>query len=438
MQVTISPSLLSGSVTAPASKSAMQRICAAALSTERKVTINNAGISNDDKAAIGILQHLGASVHWLNSTTLQLDCSHINTAAVSEVNCGESGLGIRMFTPILATYTSQITVMGMGSLLKRPMHFFDEILPLIAVKVQSNNGHLPLTIQGPLVPTDITVDGSLSSQFLTGMLLAFAKQLPNSKLGSVIISVTNLKSKPYIDLTLQIMEQFGLPIPVNYAYQRFQFFNNNLAINQQPITVTVESDWSGGAFLLVAAAINGNLVVKGLDVNSTQADKAVLQALIDCGCRMSISDNEIAIEHLPLQPFHFNATDCPDLFPPLVALASYCKGKSVIEGVSRLAFKESNRALTLQQEFAKMGVEIILQDDLMIINGGNNLQGAIVSSCHDHRIAMACAVAATKAVGNTTILAADAIDKSYPNFYQHLQSIGGSIDFLNYKLSSHE
>ncbi len=146
---------------------------------------------------------------------------------------------------------------------------------------------------------------------------------------------------------------------------------------------------------------------------------------------MSINADYIEISHSysGLKSFHFNATDCPDLFPPLVALASYCKGKSVIEGVSRLQYKESNRAITLQQEFAKMGVVIELQDDLMIINGAEEVKGAIVHSHHDHRIAMACAIAALKATENTIIEKADAVNKSYPNFYNHLQILGVKMQF---------
>ena len=178
----------------------------------------------------------------------------------------------------------------------------------------------------------------------------------------------------------------------------------------------------------MAGAIAGDITVKGLDVFSTQADKAVLQALIDSGCRISIQAAQIEIGPMPLKAFHFNATDCPDLFPPLVALAAYCDGTTVIQGVSRLTHKESNRALTLQEEFGKLGIEITLQDDLMLIKGGTGVQAASVHSRHDHRIAMACAVAALKAGGPVSIIEAEAINKSYPNFYAHLMQLGASIN----------
>ena len=128
-----------------------------------------------------------------------------------------------------------------------------------------------------------------------------------------------------------------------------------------------------------------------------------------------------------MKAFHFNATDCPDLFPPLVALAAYCEGTTVIEGVSRLAHKESDRALTLQDEFGKLGIVITLQDDLMLIKGGTGVKSAKVHSRHDHRIAMACAVAGLKADGQVYIEDAEAINKSYPNFYEHLMQLGAKV-----------
>ena len=161
--------------------------------------------------------------------------------------------------------------------------------------------------------------------------------------------------------------------------------------------------------------------MQGLNSFSSQADKAVLLALMQTGAGMSIEEKQINVRRAKLKPFQFNATDCPDLFPPLATLAAYCEGTSVIEGVHRLTHKESNRALTLQEELGKMGVDIMLQDDLMIIKGGKKLKGTTVSSRHDHRIAMACAVAALGAEGNTVIESAEAVNKSYPQFWEHLR-----------------
>jgi 3-phosphoshikimate 1-carboxyvinyltransferase len=407
----------------------MQRACALALLSDGETTILNPGKSNDDRAAIDIIQKLGATVaiNTSASSVEELKIKNENAATIAHtLNCGESGLGLRMFAPIAALSSNEIIITGEGSLLKRPMHFFDEIFPQLGVSVQSNNGYLPIKIKGPLRPIDIMIDGSLSSQFLTGLLMAYGKAATKP----VTITVQNLKSKPYIDLTLQMMKQLGYEV-VNNNYESFTI--KPQTANHKPQTYTVEGDWSGAAFLLVAAAIAGHVTISGLDIHSAQADKAILKALKDCGADISIEEKEVIINSPPAggdgggKAFHFDATDCPDLFPPLVALASYCNGISVIEGAGRLSHKESNRALTLQEEFNKMGVEINLKDDKMMITGGKRLNGATVHSHHDHRIAMACAVAALKANGSVLIENADAVNKSYPGFYDDLKMLGADV-----------
>ena len=425
MIVIIQPSVVSGNINAPTSKSSMQRACAAALLHDGQTIIDNPGKSNDDLAALEVIKILGATVTEAANNQLTITSKGI-LPVNNEMNCGESGLGIRMFAPIAALSKEPIVINGTGSLLTRPMDFFDEIFPQLDITIESNKGKLPIKIKGPLQPKDITIDGSLSSQFLTGLLMAYGKAATQP----VTITVINLKSKPYIDLTLQVMNHFGYDV-TNNNYESFLIKPVNHLVGST-IEYTVEGDWSGGAFLLVAGAIAGQITVKGLDTFSTQADKAILQALIDCGSNISIQEKQLEIGSpatgsVGLKPFHFNATDCPDLFPPLVALAAYCNGTTVIEGVNRLAHKESNRGLTLQEEFGKMGIVIKLQDDLMLIEGGSGLNGATVHSHHDHRIAMACAVAGLKANGATIIEEAEAINKSYPEFYQHLKILGAVV-----------
>jgi len=455
MVAIVHPSKLSGSQIAPASKSSMQRACAAALIHIGKTIIHNPGHSNDDLAALDVIQKLGASVVTQKTASEKIHPSSIevNSNGVKPIgpsmNCGESGLGIRMFTPIAALSHELISIEGKGSLVKRPMHFFDEILPLVGVKVQSQKGFLPIEIQGPLVPAHITIDGSLSSQFLTGMLMAYAA----SEKQDIEIKVIDLKSKPYIDLTLAVLNAFGWKVE-HTNYESFRFLAH--APLKPVIEYTVEGDWSGAAFLLVAGAIAGPIKVKGLQLNSTQADKKIMEALISAKANMiqeedgiligpatnfsSINANNNADNNSNnnsnhsngysngLMAFEFDATDCPDLFPPLVALASVCNGVTKIKGVSRLAHKESDRGLTLQTEFAKMGIQIDLVGDDMLIHGGALIQSATVFSQHDHRIAMACGVAALVANGPIEITEAEAINKSYTDFFTHLQELGAKVD----------
>lgn len=434
MRATVYPNTLRGEQVAPASKSSMQRACAAALLHRGTTRILNPGHSNDDLAAIDVIQKLGAIVKTedaskekINSTSIIVHSNGVQPIG-DTMNCGESGLGIRMFTPIAALSDQSITVEGIGSLLKRPMHFFDTIFPKLGIEIQSQAqaGYLPIQIKGPLKPANIEVDGSLSSQFLTGLLMAFAA----TENTNAVIEVQGLKSKPYIDLTLSVLNTFGWKVQ-HQDYKRFEFLAHPPLADH--IDYTVEGDWSGAAFLLVAGAIAGPIVVKGLQLNSTQADKAVMQALKDAGASIDINENAIQIGPAKdkvgsLNAFEFDATHCPDLFPPLVALAAVCSGVTILHGVSRLAHKESDRGLTLQKEFAKLGIRIELNEDRMMVYGGTGIIGAEVFSQHDHRIAMACGVAALCADGPITITDAEAVNKSYTDFFKHLQHLGAKVD----------
>jgi 3-phosphoshikimate 1-carboxyvinyltransferase len=435
MRATVYQNTLRGEQVAPASKSSMQRACAAALLHRGTTRILNPGHSNDDLAAIDVIQKLGAIVKTedaskekINSTSIIVHSNGVQPIG-DTMNCGESGLGVRMFTPIAALSDQSITVEGIGSLLNRPMHFFDTIFPKLGIEIQSQAGYLPIQIKGPLKPANIEVDGSLSSQFLTGLLMAFAA----TENTNAVIEVQGLKSKPYIDLTLSVLNTFGWKVQ-HQDYKRFEFLAHPPLADH--IDYTVEGDWSGAAFLLVAGAIAGPIVVKGLQLNSTQADKAVMQALKDAGASIDINENAIQIGPAKdkagvvgsLKAFEFDATHCPDLFPPLVALAAVCSGVTILHGVSRLAHKESDRGLTLQKEFAKLGIRIELNQDRMMVYGGTGIKGAEVFSQHDHRIAMACGVAALCADGPITITDAEAVNKSYTDFYKHLQHLGAKVD----------
>lgn len=421
MKITVTPSIISGEIQAPASKSSMQRACAAALLAKGRTIIHNPGKSNDDIAALETIKKLGANCYEIHGT-LFVESKGVNPI-YDQLNCGESGLSVRMFASIVAILDKTLKIDGDGSLLTRPMDFFINVFPKLNVSIKSNNGKLPLEIKGPIIPTTIEVDGSLSSQFLTGLLYAYSAL--NAK--DVSIYVKNLNSKPYIDLSLDVLDKFGLKVPINKDYKSFYFTPEDHIISDTIRHYDVEGDWSGASFLLVAGAISGNVVVKGLNIFSTQADKKILEALKDSGCILDIDTSKISVKSLCLKSFVFDATDCPDLFPPLVALAAFCTGKSIIKGVLRLEHKESNRAKTLKDEFYKLGITIEYYDDIMVVYGGGPINGAEVHSHHDHRIAMACAIVALKANSEVSINEAQAINKSYPDFYDHLKQLGVKI-----------
>lgn len=412
MNIRVLPGTVAGMTVANPSKSAMQRAVAAALLCDGHTTIYNPGFSKDCLAALDVAERLGAEVVTQED---RVDIrSHGVHPRIETIHCGESGLGIRMFTPIAALSDQPLRIEGHGSLVSRPMGFFEQVLPQLGVKCSTHDGKLPLAIQGPMNPRDIEIDGSLSSQFLTGLLMAFGAAAEHAT-----IRVINLKSKPYIELTLQLMQHFGVRVEQeNYEYFRFRGRQKYRACEYN-----VEGDWSGAAFLLVAAAISGQVEVENLSGRSAQSDKAILQALEMSGASVMPGMFTVRVEQNRLKGFDLDATDCPDLFPPLVALAACSEGVSRFKGVSRLAHKESDRGIVLQEEFGKLGIRITLDGDEMCVHGGA-IHAATVHSHNDHRIAMACAVAALRADGPVDILAAEAVEKSYPEFWDHMRKIG--------------
>lgn len=414
MERSLEPSTIKGNVKAPASKSMTQRAIAAALLADGESIIHNPSYCDDSLAAMSIAVGLGARIEP------QVSEMKITGSAVlkePKLNCGESGLAIRMFSPIAALYPVEINMVGANSLKKRPMSMVEEALKQLGVKCNSTNGFLPLTIHGPIKGGKCEIDGSVSSQLLTGLLMALPLASKSSE-----IKVNNLKSKPYIDMTIQILQSFGIIIE-NEDYRLFRIRGGQ---KYKPHSYTVEADWSGGAFLLVAGAINGQIIVKGLRNDSRQSDMLIIKALEMAGAKMTAGEDQIEISKSVLKSFEFDATESPDLFPPLVALASYCEGITAIKGVSRLIYKESDRAKTLQEEFGKLNIGIKVVDDIMYVTGGLP-SGGRVESHEDHRIAMALAVTALGAKGKISIRDSQCVAKSYPCFFDDLRNLGAIV-----------
>jgi 3-phosphoshikimate 1-carboxyvinyltransferase len=414
MERSLDPSEVKGSVKAPASKSMTQRAIAAALLAEGRSTIHNPSYCDDSLAAMSIAAGLGAKVEPM-ADVLTIEGSPL--LKETKLNCGESGLAIRMFSPIAALYPVEITMSGSASLKKRPMKMIEEALNQLGASCKSTDGFLPLTIKGPLAGGPCEIDGSVSSQLLTGLLMALPLAEKNSE-----IRVKNLKSRPYIDMTIQILESFGIKVQNN----NYELFSIKGGQKYHPGDYEVEGDWSGAAFLLVAGAINGYLNVTGLQSNSRQSDKSILKALESAGARLKSGLDNVEVTKKDLRAFEFDATHSPDLFPPLVTLASYCNGVTRIKGVSRLIYKESDRAKTLQQEFGKMGIDINIEDDVMLINGGRPV-GAHVESHGDHRVAMAASIASLGASGTIYLRDSHAVAKSYPEFFRDMASVGAAV-----------
>lgn len=400
-------------ITAPASKSYLQRALAiAALSDPAHTTeIEGFSASEDAEAALSAVDNLGAKIRRQKNIIQISGITSDNHLA--RLQCGEAGLCARMFAPVAAIFDRETHITGIGTLLNRPFVMVEDALRQLGKTVISNAGKLPMVFSGKLSHGKISIDGSESSQLLTGLLIA----LPCLSGDSEII-VRNLKSIPYIDMTLNILKHFGIEI----LHKNYEIFY--VPGNRQPKAerYCVEGDWSGAAFLLVAGAIAGEISVTNLPENSLQADKAVLHALRECGANVNSDKNTVFVAKNNLNAFEFNAIHCPDLFPPLAVLAANCKGISRIKGVHRLLHKESNRSLAIREEWAKIGISVEIQGDEMLIEGGK-IKGGTIFSHNDHRIAMSAAVLSLNAADAVGIEGADAVRKSYPNFYEDFEKL---------------
>jgi len=294
MERSVEPSFVNGELKAPPSKSMTQRAIAAALLADGQSLILFPSYCDDSLAAMSIAVSLGARVE---PEAGRMKITGAGELREKKLNCGESGLAIRLFSPVAALYDEEITMTGAGSLKKRPMHMIGDALNQLGVKCTSTDGFLPLTIRGPLKGGACEIDGSLSSQLLSGLLMS----LPLADNDSVI-KVNNLKSKPYIDMTLEVLRDFG----INISHNNYSLFEVPGRQQYMPMTYEVESDWSGGSFLLVAGAINGNIKVSGLRTDSFQSDMGILKALEKAGANVKISEGKIEVSKSDLQAFEFD------------------------------------------------------------------------------------------------------------------------------------
>ncbi|MCO5259911.1 MAG: 3-phosphoshikimate 1-carboxyvinyltransferase [Crocinitomicaceae bacterium] len=413
MDYTVKKGNYSGCIHIPPSKSDSQRALLIASLGTGKSTLKNTGKSNDELAMLNNCQQLGVAIEWLDEKSILVTGNGLKSQN-SIINCEESGLGFRLLTSIASLKSHEITITGVGSLLQRNHSFFEEFLPTMGVKVESNNGCAPIKICGPLKSGNYTVDGSASSQYISGLLIAFS-QIE----GTTQLKIDNCKSKPYIDMTIHTLSCFGISI-LELSGDVYQIEGKQRV---QLVEYVVDGDWSSASYWLVAAALGQNIEVEGLSFSSKQADKALLDMLLKANCRIDRQNEKLKIDGNHRTNFVVDATDCPDLFPALTVLAVFTTGISRIKGVHRLLNKESNRAATLLEEFQKIGAIVKVEGDELVIDGGKKLHFAEVDAHNDHRIAMSLAIASI--VGNLglTITGAESVSKSYPAFWKDLECL---------------
>ena len=412
MDKVIAPCRLAGRVSVPPSKSFFHRavICAALANGVSEVLPYR--FSEDIEATIQAMRAFGAQIE-IKDDTLYIDGTDLKKQQAVTIDAGESGSTLRFLLPIASVLANTSGFYGRNRLIQRPITPFTRILDGQEIPYLYD-GKLPITIQGSLQGGEIAVSGNISSQFLTGLLLC----LPLFDKPGRVVLTTPLESKPYIDITLDVLRQFGVMIE-HKDYETFVLQSGTYT----PQNYIVERDFSQAAFFLVAAALENDITVCGMNEASVQGDGRIVDILRRVGCKVGFDCGEITITPGKLTAFREDVSDIPDLVPILALLAVFCEGETVLCNAARLRIKESDRLAATTAELTKLGARIIEKPDALHIIGTNALHGGNCTSHNDHRIVMMLAIAATKASGAVQIENAGAVDKSYPHFFDDYASL---------------
>ncbi|GKX65423.1 3-phosphoshikimate 1-carboxyvinyltransferase [Inconstantimicrobium mannanitabidum] len=417
-EISISPKKLSGDVNIPPSKSMAHRAVICASLSNGKSIITNIDYSDDIIATINAMRALGADIIE-EERKLIIDGTNIFEKDAGIIDCNESGSTLRFLVPLSIARKNKVKFLGRGNLGKRPLTTFYNIFDKQEIKYSYKEDVLDLCIEGELKGGEYKVEGNISSQFITGLLFT----LPVLKEDSIIEITTELESKGYIDLTLDMLNKFGIKI-INNDYKQFVIKGNQ---EYTPMNYRVEGDYSQGAFYLCADALGNKVKIKDLDLNSLQGDKEIIDILESLGAKV-LKAEEIEVQGWELVGTVIDGAQCPDVIPITAVVCALSKGKSRIINAKRLRIKECDRLKAISTELNKLGANIIEEEDGLIIEGVDTLTGGKVHSWKDHRIAMSLAIAATCCVEKVTIDYAECVSKSYPNFWQDYERLGGNID----------
>lgn len=410
---------LKGTIKAPSSKSYTHRCIIAASLSDGRSQIHSPLFCDDTLATIKACTLFGVGIKQVGDG-LEVFGSTELKAPTNEINCDESGSTIRFLTPVAAIAKGMTVLTGSPSLRKRPIGPLLVALEQLGVHCSSDRGFPPIMVfNGGIKGGKASLAGDVSSQFVTGLLLV----CPLAQNSTQICLTTLLESKPYVELTLDIIRRHGIQVNTSSDLRIFEVPERQ---RYSPNDHHVPGDFSSTAFLMAAAVItNSHIKVENLSLD--QPDSEILEILKRMGAEVEFAGNSVEISGGELKGIKIDAKDTPDLVPVCAALASFAKGTTKIYGARRLRIKESDRLSTLPSELRKMGVKIEEDEDGLMINGPCSLKGATVSSHNDHRIAMACAIVALKAEGRTQIIDAESVDKSYPNFFNDLRKLGGNV-----------
>ena len=408
MDLQITPKKLSGAVTPPPSKSQAHRLLIAAALAEGTSTLHNIARSQDIEATLRCVTALGGS--WTETSPGTLTVTGIGGRRFSggelpRLDCGESGSTLRFFIPIALAVAGGGIFTGHGRLMERPQGPYFQLFDKKGIFYEQKDG--VLTVRGALTPGEYVLPGNVSSQFFTGLLFA----LPLLDGVSAVVSSTEIESQAYITMTLEAMRQAGVPVAERPGLRSFEV----LHAAYHPFAATVEADWSQAAFWYAANFLDSRVEIRDLNPDSGQGDKVVSELYWQLA---RPGDAEIDV------------SGCPDLLPPLAVMAAVRSGTTRFVNAARLRIKESDRLSTITAALTALGAEVHEEPDRLTIVGKPSLPGGTVDCANDHRIAMMAAIAATGCTGPVTVLGAECVQKSYPDFWEVYNTLGGDIHVL--------
>lgn len=418
MRAIIYPSKSTGVVTIPTSKSVAHRLLICAALSNGESIISNVSMNNDIIATISCLNELGADIIVDGSTVIVKGIKE--TKKEVELNAIESGSTLRFLIPLSSYLSKKVIFKGTKKLISRPLDIYQKLYGKDLVI-----GDCCITINNSLSKNYYEIDGSISSQFISGLLF----YLPLIKNDSEIKIINEYESKSYVDLTIDALSKFGIEIKEKDHGRRLLIKGNQTYISKN---LSVEGDYSQAAFFLTLGAINNEITIKGLNESSKQGDKAIVNVLRNANVKMEIDNNGITVKKSEIKAIDVDLKDIPDLGPILSVLFSRANGKSRLYNAKRLRYKESDRILAIETELKKMGVEISSDENNIYINGVNKLiSNDVINSHNDHRIFMAISILATISNAPVAISNYECINKSYPCFLDDLQRLGIKVVIEN-------
>ncbi len=419
LDIELFPSILKGKIKAPPSKSLSHRALICASLAKGQSTITNIAYSEDILATISALELLGAKFERFDDKLIVKGTKRIK-APHKAINCNESGSTLRFLIPIFSLSDKEISFTGNPSLIKRPQSIYKEIFTQDGNTFKVNDNIIK--VNGSVIGREYLIKGNVSSQFFTGLMFA----LPLLEEDSTILVEGILESKSYINLTIQILEEFGIEIK---ELENGYFIKGNQSYI--PKNYKIEGDFSQAAFFLVGGVLNGNIKVYDLEHESFQGDKAIIDVIKAMKGKVIHMENGFVTESSTTKGTSIDLSDFPDLGPIIALLGSLSEGKTRITNASRLRIKESDRIESTVKTLKALGANISSTKDEIIIRGKKALKGGVtVDSYNDHRIAMMISIAASLSKEKVILTNANAVSKSYPNFFEDYTSVGGQLNII--------